>query len=128
MPSIDQISIWTNEETVAEIKRLLPEDSSFEEDFQDGWFFGSIQQTLPSSPESTILWKGDGPDRHLLLLNAFGWLWLRGQKESHPIWRPRPNSQPSRRHPAPFPNIPDPPDLDPDHIREVYQEGPKRKK
>lgn len=127
MPSIERISIWTNEETVEEIKRLLPEDSSFVENCRDGWFFGRIQQALPDSSEPSVLWEDINADRHLLLLNAFGWLWLRGQKESHPIWRPRPNSQPSRRHPAPFPNTPDPPDLDPENIRGVYEGGPKRK-
>jgi hypothetical protein len=127
MPSIEEISAWSVQDILSEIQRLLPEGFRFTEAAKEGWCIASVQQTVAESPEAKVLWSDSGPDRRLLLLNAFGWIWLRGQTPKHPAWRPRPGGQPVRRHPAPFPKVPDPPDLDPAEIRSVYEKGPKRK-
>lgn len=127
MPSIEQIATWTVEEILGEIQRLLPEGTAFVEAAKEGWHVATVQQRGAENAEPQILWTDNGPDRRLVLLNAFGWLWLRGQKPKHPAWKPR-GTEPARRHPAgAFPTVPDPPDLDPENVRSVYENPPKRK-
>jgi hypothetical protein len=127
MPSVENIEVWTIDETLGEIARLLPEGTVFVEAVKEGWHTAFIQRKGDGTTPPEILWQDHGPDRRILLLNAFGWLWLRGQKTKHPAWKPRTGNDPVRRHPAHFPNVPDPPDLDPEKLRAVYEKGPKRK-
>src|SRR5271166_2871739 len=127
MPSLEEISTWTIQDIRTEIQKLVPEGHTFAESVKDGWHFAVLQCTAPSSNLSEVLWSDQNPDRKLLLLNAFGWLWLRGQKPKHPAWKAHRGGQPARRHPAPFPKIADPPDLDPKEIRAVYEKGPNKK-
>lgn len=128
MPSIEEIATWTIEEILGEIARLLPEGTVFVEAAKEGWHVATVQQKGAENTESQVLWTDNGPDRRLVLLNAFGWLWLRGQKTHHPAWKPRPGGKPARPHPfGPSPQVPDPPDLDPKHVRSVYENPPKRK-
>jgi hypothetical protein len=131
MPQIEEISSWSIQEILDEIQRLLPEGTRFVEAAKQGWYLASVQQVVPdvpNLPEPKVLWSDGGPDRRLLLLNAFGWIWLHDQKPKHPAWRPRSGGRPARRHPTgPFPKIADPPDLDPEEIRSVYEKPPKRK-
>lgn len=126
MPSIEEIGTWTPEETLQEIQRLLPEGTAFVEAVKNGWHILTVQQRGGPGEEPKVLWTDNGPDRRLLLLNAFGWLWLRKQKPRHPAWKPRNGVRPARPHPVPT-NFQDPPDLDPKNIRAVYEKWPKRK-
>lgn len=125
MPSLEQISAWTIPEIIEEIRKLLPEGHVLVEGIREGWHAATIQH---GSPEPHVLWSATHADRKHVLLNAFGWLWLRGQKSRHPVWKPR-NWAPMRRRPMTASRIPDPPDLDPAEIRAVYErEGTKGKK
>jgi hypothetical protein len=125
MPQIEEISSWSIQEILDEIQRLLPEGTRFVEAAKQGWCLASVQQVVGET-DPKVLWSDGGPDRRLLLLNAFGWVWLHDQKPKHPAWRPRPGGRPARRHPSPS-KVADPPDLDPDEIRSVYETPPKRK-
>lgn len=127
MPSIEQIDAWSVEEILGEIRRLLTPGLSFVEATKEGWATGSFQQpSKEEGSEPVILWSNTNADRRIMLLNAFGWLWLRNQKPKHPAWKPRPGGQPARRHPSPL-KFQDPPDLDPEHIRAVYEKDSKGK-
>ena len=126
MPSIEEIESWSIDTILAEIKRLLPPGTSFVEGSRNGWIVVTVQKMDAENPDEKIMWSDNGPDRRLLLLNAFGWLWVRTQKPRHPAWKPRPGGMPTRPHPAPL-NFQGPPDLDPANIRAVYEKGPKRK-
>jgi hypothetical protein len=122
MPSVEEINSWSDGQIVAEIRKLLPPHWSFTErpGSRQEWPAATI-----ASPDATV-WEGTEADRRILLLNAFGWIWLRGQKTKHPIWRVR-GQEGARPAPRPPPSIPDPPDLDPEEInRMVYGKKPTR--
>lgn len=127
MPSIEQISTWTIPEILQEIRARLTEGCTFVEGTKEGWYIATVQQTVANA-EVKVLWSESGADRKILLLNAFGWLWLRDQQPKRPAWRPRTGEGPSRPTRGPLVNVPDPPDLDPAEIRAVYQKGPPKRK
>lgn len=120
MPSVHEINAWPPEQIREEIRRLLPQDWSFKED-TGRWATGSFLDK-----DGAIMWEGEEPDRRLLLLSAYGWLWLRGQTPKHPVWKIRKpgGAMPAQRQ---APEIPDPPDLDPVEINKaVYEKKAKR--
>ena len=122
MPSIEQISTWTIQEIVQEIGRILPAGQALVEAVTDGWHVATIER----SEDATVLWTDRNADRKLVLLNAFGWLWLHNQKPKHPAWKPREGNRPARPHPTRGPRVADPADLDPDEIRSVYEKERKK--
>ncbi len=124
MPSIEEISSWTIQEIIQEVVRLLPARQALVEARNEGWHVATIQETAADA-ETKILWTDRNADRKLVLLNAFGWLWLRNQKPHHPAWKPRDGGRPMRR-PVHSAKVADPADLDPAEIRAVYEKGPKR--
>jgi hypothetical protein len=81
----------------------------------------------------TVLWSGYGPDRRILLFDAYGWfLQQRGDKPRHPAWAPRSGEivvaprHGAKAHQSHTP-IPDPEDLDPSEILAVYGIKPRKK-
>jgi hypothetical protein len=125
MPTINEIASWTLEEIRIEILKILPAGWSFREGREERWVQAAFFKT--GSPETPPYWSDTHMDPRLLLLNAFGWLWVRCQKPKHPVWRPR--SAPSRVVARPtIPQVPDPSDLDPQRIRQVYEEKSKKRK
>ena len=124
MPSIEEIGAWSLDEIRGEIVKIIPAGWSFQEGREDRWFHVSFIKT--GEPEEPPFWSDKHTDPRLLLLNAFGWLWTRHQKPTHPKWRPRdPTTRPAIR--PPIPQVSDPPDLDPKEIQKVYGEKLKRR-
>jgi hypothetical protein len=114
MPSVDEMERWTADDARQEINKILPAGWSFEAHRdEEGWCHASFH-----SADGPI-WSESHPDLKLLLLNAFGWLWLRGQKPKHPAWRIREGAKPARPAPQPHPAVADPPDLDPEEINSL---------
>jgi hypothetical protein len=127
MPSVEDIATWTIPEIVTEIRRLLPQGCSLVEDIKDGWYVATIQFVTPEMKEPKVLWSDHGVDQRILLLNAFGFAWLQGMKTKHPAWRPRTAAPIQRRPLGPTMGANPVPDLDPEHIRSVYEKATKRK-
>lgn len=114
--TFQEIAHWTVDDVNAQILTLLPK----------GWTFAL--QTEPDHWRAAYKADGDAEvwaethfELRLLLLSAFAWLWQRhNPSRVHPAWRPT----------APPPlvairgggahSIPDPEDLNPEHIRSVY--------
>lgn len=122
MASVDQIAAWSAEELRVEIAKLVPKDHTFVEEESDGWFTVSVQTS-----ESKVLWADRGILPKTVLTNAFGWLWMRQQKPKHPAWALRSPNQAHHDIPA-VRRTPDPPDLDPEEIRKVYERESKKPK
>jgi hypothetical protein len=123
MLTVEEITSWTVDQLLTELLGLLSPQEVFDERIvEGGWTTASV--TRVEGPTRTVLWSGTEPDRRLLLLNAFGWVWLRGQKTKHPVWKPR-GPEGARPAPRPHPAVPDPPDLDPEEVtRLVYWKKP----
>jgi hypothetical protein len=121
VPSAAEISSWSPEQIRAEITRLLPADCTFTESVLDGWAHGAFNDKA-----GAILWEGSEPDRRILLLSAYGWIWTRGRTPKHPAWKLRKPGG-AMQTPKQGPEIPDPPDLDPVEINKaVYEKQSKR--
>lgn len=117
MPSVEEMSAWTEEETRAAIHVLLPE----------GWHFNLLRRegmlvAQFLGPDGGEIWARAEPDRKILLLNAYGWLWSRGKSPEHPMWRSRTKLTrvPVHRVGLPGVEVPDPEDLDPEEVVSVY--------
>jgi hypothetical protein len=126
MPSLAELAVWSLDDIRSEIIRMLPPGTSFRERREGRLLHGFFIKTL--DPEAPPLWTDNQVDPRLLLLNAFGWLLSRSHKPTRPAWRPRSNTARPVVRP-PIPQVSDPADLDPAHIRSVYEKGttPKRK-
>lgn len=117
--SVEEMTAWTAEEAAAAIGKLLPAGWTIGLNQDDqGWFHGEIKDA-----EAAVQWSDWQADRRVLLLNGFGFLWLRGQKTRHPAWRPRGMAS-ARPNPADpmsrVSSVPDPADLDPAEVQSVY--------
>lgn len=123
MSILDNIASWSDEEIVANLKALIP----------PGWKFlvrGSEPFLLEASileKDEEVCWEGSGYDRHILLLDAYGWLYRRSRTTPlHPLWE---------RHRDDFrvpikvqsDSGPLPGDLDPIEISTVYSTFTQKK-
>lgn len=114
MVSVEEISTWSNEETLAQIRKSLPPGWSFSHDISFGWHYATA-----TDGAGVTQWSGEHLDERVLYLDAFGWLSYREYQPRNPIWRPRsgelrvPGGVPSRE-------TVDPGDLDPAEVRAVY--------
>jgi len=123
MPTLEEMTSWSLDEIRLHIQRHLPADHQFfveEGDF--GW------KVRFEAPDGAQLWEQVGFDERVVLLDAFGWLWLRkSPTEQAPgsPWVRRPDLR--QEHVVRPPTTePDPEDLDPDEVLAVY--GYERKK
>jgi hypothetical protein len=116
MFSLEEISSWSLDEIRFHIRELLLKGQRFSVTPTEGGWVARIEDT-----GGTRLWEHSGWDERILLLDAFGWLWLRQQA------RPSPDSPWNRRNPLTqkslelqLPPIPDPEDVDPEEVLAVY--------
>jgi len=123
--TVNEVTSWTVDQILDELLKILPPNHFFTERIvEGGWTAAAV--TLVEGVTRSVQWEDAAPDRRLLLLNAFGWAWLRGQKTQHPVWKPR-GPEGARTAPRPHPAIPDPPDVDPEEVtRLVYGKKPTR--
>lgn len=128
MPTLEELSQWSNEHIRAEIVEKLPQGWVFEHKFDPsvGWC------AYIRDESEAVVWNHIGEaDPKLTLFGAYGWLSFRDQKAKHPAWSR------SRDIPAPrsgrmtIPGVeetPLPEDLSPEFINSVYfDSGPKRR-
>ena len=130
MPTLEEISQWSNEEVHAQVLSRLPDGHTFEYTFVEniGWC------AYIRDAEGAVLWDYVGSvDPRLTLLGAFGWLFSRTTKTSNPNWTRRSAAMPTPRTGRySLPGLPDfdtPEDLDPETIKSVYEDSsaPKRR-
>ena len=108
MPTLET---WDTEEVHALILEMLPE----------GWRFicrGPSGEVAFETATGERVWETCGPDPHLDLLNAYGWLVRRSQQVADPRWATKAHTKLTPV--KPLGHVPDPEDLDPAEIEAVY--------
>jgi hypothetical protein len=128
--TLEEVTAWSLEDIRAGIAARLPKGWTLEEKVHPG---GTIRARICRlSPEGTSVaeWQDMHVDPKILLLGAFGFLWLRE-------CRPDPTS-PWARHSNPTREamnrrvnairctVPDPPDVDPREVQAVYEAAKKK--
>lgn len=117
--TFEEIAHWTIDDINAQILRLLPK----------GWKFDL--QTHPThwraaykSENDAEVWAEEHYALRILMLSAFAWLWqMVNPSRVHPAWNPaaKPALIPVPvQHSTAQRAVPDPADLNPEHIRSVY--------
>lgn len=121
MLSLEDMAAWTLDEIRAHIRRFLPEGHTFHFGQDDGW------KARLESPDGEILWERTGLDERVLLLDAFGWLWVRrqGAPSVDSPWGRRKGPEQKLVEQPPV-QIPDPEDLDPAEVMSVYEAARKK--
>jgi hypothetical protein len=133
MHPLEELSYWSIAAIREGLPRLLPEGWVFEESPSEGLWGAKIY-----SPDK-VEWQERSFDERLLLLGAYGFLWMLGYKsnEDSPWFRPNtqtredslakinsvqfvPVFNTAKVVPMSRPNVPDPPDLDPSEVFSVY--------
>lgn len=124
MPTLTEMTAWSDEETLAEIQAALPPGWAFKCPNDDGYWVPAI-----TDEQGVQVWGEPFADLRTALLSAFMWLWTRGQPEN-PRWTRRRELHPHAVAGAfglPHVAVPDPPDLDPAEVQAVYDDFAKRR-
>lgn len=114
MPTFEEIAHWSIDDINVQILGLVPKGVRFDlETRPSDW------RVAFKSEDDRELWALEHWELRILMLSAFAWLWQqRHPTRVHPAWVPRPS--PVLRPVHPGPGAPSPVDLDPAHIRSVY--------
>ncbi len=122
MPTFAEIAHWSVDDVNAQILGLLPAGWKFDlQTLTDGWRAAYQAET------GAEVWAEEHYELRLLLLSAYGWLYQRrNPARVHPAWVAHP-SRPLAPVLRTSPGIPDPEDLDPEHIRSVYGQHARRR-
>ena len=115
MLSVESVAAWAVTDIKQNINALLSEGQTCEVSQHEEFHVVRILHG-----EDTI-WQDQSADLRLVLLSAFGWLWSRGKTTQHPAWRPRNLRSSPRPVYVVQSRIPDPPDLDPKELEELFQ-------
>jgi hypothetical protein len=129
MATLEEVVVWSLDEIRGGICELLPAGWVFEED-PVGQRAARVRLLRPGEEGPQVEWEDTHHDLRLLLLGAYGHLWLR----QHQV---RPDSPWVRRHNptreavtrqvlARFPRVPDPADVDPSEVQAVYETTRKK--
>lgn len=117
-----EVSTWSNDEIVQKVRELLPE----------GWQFkhlldvdGAFRATIVDVASGLSQWSDEQADERLILLNAYGWLFVRKPTARNPRWVRGEITVPVAQQTLPtvITPQPDPEDLDPEEIDAVYSSG-----
>jgi hypothetical protein len=115
MPSVEEISAWSVDELITEIKVLLPSDQALSIEPQSGYWVVRVIKDEELIQEETNL------DQRLALLNVFGSLWASsGVSEDSPWCRKRELPRSSIPESSLY-DASDPEDLNPDEIQAFYK-------
>lgn len=121
MPTIEEMSAWSDRELSAEILNMLPEGWFLKTDAHtDGYWSVSVDRAVDSSEPVTEFFESH-IDKRIALLNIYGALVARkGRETIDPNWVA--NRHSLTKHPVSIKSsaIPDPEDLDPLEVESVY--------
>lgn len=118
MHSPQEMARWSNEEVLAEVKRLLPEGHIITCGFdkESEFWFATVRDAT-----NKVVWEDFRADLKFALLNAYGWRVLSQRTpQEHSPWvrrRDLTNATVARKAAG----IEDPADLDPDEVASVYK-------
>jgi hypothetical protein len=116
MPSLDEVASASDAEIEVFIRQLLRPGETFAISLVDLALHAQLVHD-----EQTV-WQAVGYDRHILLLNLYGFLWKRTQPTVSPVWRRhREITRADVARHARSVRVKDPEDLDPAEIRSVYE-------
>jgi hypothetical protein len=129
--TLEEVTTWSPDEIRAAIRDLLPKGWAFEEKpFTEG--SRRIRLLRPGEKELEVEWSEYHIDARLLLLGAYGHLWLRQHqphRDSPWVRRNNPTREAVTRrvNTSGRSHIPDPADVDPDEVEAVYEEARRKK-
>lgn len=116
MPTLEEIAHWTIEDINGQVLGLLPKGWTFDLETRPNDWRAVIKAP---DPEREI-WALEHWELRILMLSAFAWLWQqRNPTRVHPAWVPRPAPRLTPVRPGAI-GVSNPVDLDPAHIRSVY--------
>ena len=120
MATPDELRRWTKEVIYAQIEQSLPEGWTFDLAASEHCFRARVKDS-----QGLVIWENTSFDIRLLLLDTYGWLWLRDKKPSSEVWTRRREVRPAEIPVGPVTlsgiTLPDPEDLDPKEIAAVYK-------
>jgi hypothetical protein len=125
MITVEEISAWAPAEILEEIRKAVPDATVTHQQSEEGFWETCVQQ-LDSTGAPVVLVEDQSIDERLGLLNAFGAIWF-SQLPSPPPdspWVRRSEVTrvvvPAQARAGGTPS-PDPEDLDPQQIQEIYR-------
>jgi hypothetical protein len=117
MFTVEEITAWSIDELITEIRVLLPPGVALTVDSQPGYFVVRL-----TNAEGSLVQEEVNPDQRLALLNIFGCLWSTPSVSDDSPWRRR---REFPRRPIDMANrqdVPDPEDLNPDEVQSLYKQ------
>jgi hypothetical protein len=127
MPAPEEISAWSLDEIRAEIRALLPAGwTATDAKNSGGYWIVTIES--PGEYGSVLELVEANADERLALLNAFGWLWTKSLPKpggDSPWQRRGEVTPPKHAASGSGTSVPDPDDLDPKEIAQVYEKFQK---
>lgn len=117
MPTLEEITAWSQEEIEAEIRRRLPSGWRQNPVWAEGGYWDYTLES-PTADGWNVEWLNQGVDRRLLALSAFGWLWLKDQPRQD-RWHRRQELTREAVTQKVADLVPDPEDLDPEAIEHL---------
>jgi len=125
--SFEEMAHWTLDDINAQILTTLPKDWTFEiQTHTDHWT--ATYKVKTEAGDENVVWTETHYALRVLLLSAFMWAHQkRNPTKVHPAWRRGPErALVPVHHSTAQHSIPDPQDLDPEHIRSVYAERARK--
>jgi len=110
--TLAEAQTWSDAEALSYLKLNIPEGWSVE-------VSGSVSVEIIDS-EGVAQWGQTGVDPKMVYLDAIGWLRIRSHITQTPRWKPRATEVELHR-PLRESKYPDPPDLDPTEIADLYR-------
>lgn len=115
MKTPHEISELSIDDLLRELQCVLPAHWKFE--WEDD--YAPIRARLIDMKTEECVWLEPGVDLRLLLLSAYGWIWLQKHPASSNRWHIH-EDRDSRKAYDRLPSDSDPPDLDPSEVQTVY--------
>ncbi len=114
-PTFEEIAHWSIDDINVQILGLVPAGWKFELETHPTHWRASYK-----TENGTEAWAEEHWELRILLLSAFAWLWQRrNPTRVHPAWQPRQPPPLVAIRPGSG-TVPGPQDLEPEHIRSVY--------
>lgn len=117
----EEFTLWSVQDILDHIRGLLASDQTFKCRIVDGGWVSCV-----FDGDSVVWSSGWSVDQRKALLDAFGWLWVRGKGSNNPVWNPNRRELTSRLVTTSVSSTSsDPQDVDPDILRSVYSSQSK---
>jgi hypothetical protein len=125
MPTIEEMNLWSVEEILAELERLLPEGWLFRHIRKPSGLWKALVIDLRDEKKPLVMWEGDNIDERLLLFDVYGWLWIKqeppGQNSAWRLRRGELTKEAVTQRVATKREASDPEDLDPKAVASLYK-------